>query len=243
MNRCLSYGGGVNSTALALFLADKGVDFKMVFADTGVELPETISYMKYFQSTTGLHVDVVKQEYVNIKNPIDCRKRGLYDYCWHYKMVPLMHRRWCTAKFKINPIYFYLEKNNIEEQLIGFDAGEAHRAENKAVHFCEQRYPLIENGINRDGCVDIIKAHGLAIPQKSGCFICPFQRKKQWKHLFHKHNDLWNDAVELEQRAVHSNKNRATFFSNNITLLDVKKDWALADRQGHFWGDPCLCYE
>jgi hypothetical protein len=81
---------------------------------------------------------------------------------------------------------------------IGFDAGEEHRAKinhNKGV---ENRYPLIEAGLNRDDCIKLIKSHGLEVPRKSGCFICPFQRVTEWKELRRKHPNLYCKAVTLE---------------------------------------------
>jgi len=37
----VSFSGGADSTALAIYLADRGQDFTLLMADTGAELPET----------------------------------------------------------------------------------------------------------------------------------------------------------------------------------------------------------
>lgn len=48
----LSYGGGVNSTALAVLLAGgrfpKYENWRIVFSDTGEEKPETYAFIKDF---------------------------------------------------------------------------------------------------------------------------------------------------------------------------------------------------
>lgn len=45
MKQYLSYGGGVNSTALLLHFIDHGVDFEAVFANHETDLPETYEYV------------------------------------------------------------------------------------------------------------------------------------------------------------------------------------------------------
>ena len=72
----------------------------------------------------------------------------------------------------------------------------------------ENRYLLIENGIDRDGCVDLINKHGLAIPLKSGCWFCPFQRKGQWRKLRMEHPELFCKAKELERLENESREER-----------------------------------
>lgn len=41
VKRYLSYGGGVNSTALLLLMHDEGLDFEAVFVDHGTDYPQT----------------------------------------------------------------------------------------------------------------------------------------------------------------------------------------------------------
>ena len=194
MKRYLSFGGGVNSVALYLLMAEQGEDCEAVFVHHGTDWPDTYNYMAGFQwwlRSSGLRP-------VTILRPVKAGYTSLYDYCWHRKMVPVRYPRYCTSDFKIKPLHKYYEKPAFE--LIGIDAGESHRARISTTGGIEKRYPLIEQDIDRNGCIEIIKRHGLPIPMKSGCFICPFQRTGQWKELRAKHPDLFCKAVGLEDR-------------------------------------------
>jgi len=46
----LSFGAGVNSTALAILLINRGWKGEIVFSDTGCEWPDTYCFMDYFEN-------------------------------------------------------------------------------------------------------------------------------------------------------------------------------------------------
>jgi len=49
MKNYLSFGGGVNSVALYLYLLDQKVEFEAVFVDHGTDWPETYDYVEMFK--------------------------------------------------------------------------------------------------------------------------------------------------------------------------------------------------
>ena len=198
MRNYLSFGGGVNSVAMYLLLKDQGVDFEAVFVDHGTDWPETYSYVDIFKKMYPLTVlkPRLKENGKTYNN--------LYKYCWDEKIFPFRHFRWCTEKFKVKPIYNYIKTPCF--MFLGFASDEAHRAKishNKGV---ENRFPLIESEINRQECKNLIKKHRLPIPQKSGCYICPFQRTAQFKNLRRKHPELFCKAEQLEKRKIDERK-------------------------------------
>jgi len=205
MRNYLSFGGGVNSVAMMLMLLDQGADFEAVFVNHETDWPETYEYFTMFQ---GWLVENGHRQITELKPQLNIKRSGevfdsLYEYCWSREMVPSFMSRWCTDKFKIRALKKYVETPAF--QYLGIDAGEAHRAKLNAFKGVENRFPLIEANINRAGCKDIIKSHGLPVPMKSGCYICPFQKRGQWGELRRKHPCLFQDAVDLEQRNI---KNR-----------------------------------
>lgn len=183
----LSFGGGVNSIALYILLEREGVNFEAVFADHGADWPHTYEYVEWMQEN-GHPVTRLK-----------ARRDGLslYDYYWEHKMIPMRMMRHCTDHFKIRPLLKSYDEPYIE--YIGFDAGEAHRAERfrrkETVEF-----PLIDRGIDRDGCLEIIKDAGWGVPKKSGCFLCSYQSVGQWEALPRKYPELYQKAIALERR-------------------------------------------
>ena len=196
MRKYLSFGGGVNSVALYLYLVEQGEDFEAVFVHHGTDWPETYDYVAGFQwwlKREGFQP-------ITILRPFAQGNTVLFDHCWDQKMVPSFMSRWCTDKFKVRALHGYYKPPAFE--MLGIDAGEAKRARISTRKGFESRYPLIEADIDRQGCVEIIKRHGLPVPMKSGCWICPFQRKSQWRDLRRIHPCLFQKAVDLEQRNI-----------------------------------------
>ncbi len=198
----LSFGAGVNTTAI---LHIPGVMEKVgfvIFADTGAEKPETYlyieKYVKPYLKEIGKEFLVVKgKERINSKEV-----SNLYDACYLWKVIPSRMLRFCTDKFKIKPIKQYFQNNfpgEIIKAVIGIAYDEAYRINNIRWDGQEIWYPLIEKKITRQGCINIIKNAGWEIPVKSGCFFCPFQSKKEWFDLKNNHQNLWELAIALEK--------------------------------------------
>lgn len=188
MREYLSFGAGVNSTALMLLLLDEGRDFEVVYVDPGTEWPETYDYLDYLKGQG--------YEFTWIK-PVVEGENNLYDYLVKWKILPSVFVRCCTAKFKTGPFYKYIEIPAIV--YIGYDFGERskrHVTEKKGI---EYRIPLVDRKITRTGCKEIIKKHGLRVPPKSGCWFCPFQGLKGFKKLRNKYPFLFKMAIYLEE--------------------------------------------
>ena len=236
MKNYLSFGGGVNSVALYLYLIEQKIDFEAVFVNHGTDWPETYEYFDMFQGWLG------RQGYRKI-TVLKPEKGNLYDYCWQYKMTPNFMRRWCTKMFKVDILLDYYKGPGFE--FIGIDADEKKRAKIQTRNGMEARYPLIEAEIGRAACKELIKKHGLPVPMKSGCYICPFQRVTQWKELRRNHPDLFCKASQLEQRNIDykiENGKRPFYLNANpkISLRAIVDE----DQQPIFEEDeypPCRC--
>lgn len=194
MRNYLSFGAGVNSTALMLLLLDEGVEFEAVFSDTGCEKPETYEYLNLLEDQGYEITRIIPQ--IKEKGVI---YNNIYDYFWQAKLIPLMRYRICTVKFKTQPIEKYIEKPC--ELMIGYDFGERIRRRLKDRKGITHKFPLVERRITRDQCADIIRDHGLPVPMRSGCYLCPFQSKRDWKRLRDTHPELFKKAMALEENA------------------------------------------
>jgi len=232
MKTILSYGGGVNSTAIIALakLGEIPMPEYIVFSDTGAEHPFTYKYLDYMENE-GIEIIYLTG---------GTKEMTLIEFCRMKNFIPSRMNRWCTDYWKRSPIMKFVKACGEDaKQMIGIDAGEAHRAEGK---WKKNIFPLIEMGINRKGCERIIRSVGWGVPQKSGCYICPYQRKRQWVELKKHHPDLWKIAVDLEKNAMKEHENFT--FKENISIETFVSD---LDKQeeldfGFVLDQKCECY-
>jgi len=242
MSELISFGAGVNSTAMTIMLVNQGWSGPIVMSDPGVEWPETYCYLTYFErewlAPRGLAVTILGADYRALGPGRD--PRTLIEYCEHYRVTPFPAQRWCTAGWKTDVLDHWCAANGNPTQLVGMAADEAHRQKGRAC-------PLIDRGIDRKGCIKIIQAEGLDVPQKSGCWICPFMGKRQWHELYRRHPDLFERAARLEEAATERRGIRSSIH-RDFTLRELEVQFR---DQGAFLGDdemdslleyrPCIC--
>lgn len=237
--RVVSYGGGVNSTALVVMLVGEGWHGPVVFSDTGAEWPETMEYVALFGdwlTERGLELTVLGGEQRRGKAAL-----SLIEYCEHYRVTPFPGTRWCTSRWKVEPLQKWCAEHghDWDAMLLGISAEEAHRQP-------EKDRPLVDRGIDRNGCARIIVEAGLPLPRKSGCYLCPFQRTIQWQELYRVHPDLFERVARLEELATERREDgRITTSdpSGRVTLRELAAGYEAQD--GLFdWLDyyqPCMC--
>ena len=222
----ISFGAGVNSVAMTIMLVNEGWRGPIVFADPGAEHPDTYCYIEYFErewlGKYGLQITRITPKAT--PHFYHERQRDLFidEFCLKHSIVPLITSRWCTIEYKRRPAQNWSE-GICDLQLIGFSKEESHRANRKGP---EQHFPLLDRGIDRDGCKRIIKDAGLSVPPKSGCWFCPFQHINQWRQLYDLRPDLFGRAIELDEAAIKkSGAKTALCFKYNVQLKWLKYQW------------------
>lgn len=208
MAAVLSFGGGVNSTAMLLLLADlQQLPDLVLFADTGGERPATYDHVREMRTWCIDHAvpfHVVRNG-VKTLEQVSLDRKELPSLAYGFKG--------CSVKFKRQPMDRYIRDNwapaavawaqgELVTRYIGIDAGETRRAKLPPDNRYVYRYPLVEHGVDRDGCLALIKKHGLTPPPKSSCFFCPALRKPEILALAKDHPDLFARAVAIEKNAV-----------------------------------------
>lgn len=234
----LSFGAGVNSVALAVLLVGEGWRGPIVMAATGCEWPETDAYLDTFGQWLGQHgleVTMLSGEWRRGKEQM-----SLIDYCEHYRVTPFAGARWCTSTWKVEPLHAWCAANGHDpaDLLIGIAAEESRRQP-------ERVRPLVDRGIDRNGCARIIADAGLEVPHKSGCYICPFQSPRQWRYLAEVHPDLFERAARLEEasneRRTESGKPGTAHFdpAGKQTLRQFMQQGTLFSGLAYYV--PCMC--
>jgi 3'-phosphoadenosine 5'-phosphosulfate sulfotransferase (PAPS reductase)/FAD synthetase len=199
MFRFLSYGGGVQSTAMLLMIRD-GLLPKpdaVIFSDTGSERKETMelieSKVKPLCESMDLPFHIVESHLGRLD-----------DYYRSRNAIPIIGTRHCTAKFKIRPIRRFVRTivgngrgKLLAECWLGITTDESHRESVSDVKWMANRFPLLEKNLSRNDCLDYLKDNGLEVI-KSGCFMCPYQSGDEWLDIRDNFPDLWNRALTLE---------------------------------------------
>ena len=212
--RTISYGGGVQSTALALLAIEGRIDADVaLFANVGddSEHPATLAWVR----------DVMMPYALANGLPIIELRRAMRDGTTRTLMQDLTREsrtinipvrmangapgnRNCTAAYKINVVGRWLRDNGATADkpatvAIGISTDEAHRANpNRAKPYERLTYPLLNLGWDRSRCQEYIRRVLGKVPPKSSCFFCPFHRPDTWAEMARDEPDLFAKSAALE---------------------------------------------
>jgi PP-loop superfamily ATP-utilizing enzyme len=205
MTTVISYGGGVQSTALVILAMRQQwpVD-EIVHVDLlAAESPSTREYVKYFHNWLrdeyGREITFIERDLYGdmLANP------AFTPVPWLGKRERFMLRRQCTREYKVAPVQRYLTQKYLHgriQLMLGISADEWHRMRQSSHSRIDHVYPLIDLMITRTQCLEIIQGAGLDIPSKSSCWFCPFRSQRSQRELVKQYPHLAGMARELEQR-------------------------------------------
>lgn len=223
----VSYGIGVDSTAILVGLAQRGlVPAHILFADTGGEKPETYAYLPVIAAW------LAQQGFPPV-TPVfaNNRHKTLEQEVRSRETLPAMAFgvRSCSDKWKVQPQKKYLR--GVYGDLsglrfaIGYDATETKRAAKGMAHQekFERWFPLIEWGWDRARCMAEIEGAGLPVPVKSACWFCPCMKKPEVIALAEAHPDLMSRARQMEAGATRAHTIKGLGRSYSWTALVEKE--------------------
>lgn len=248
--RTVSYGGGVQSTALMVLAAQGLIDFRVfLFANVGddSEDPLTIKYVeehaKPYAARNGIDLHVIDR----IKR--DGTVETLYGRLMREgsRSLPIPVRmsngapgtRSCTADFKIKLVGRWLKANGASETDkatvgIGISLDEIERVNaRRAMPYEIPTYPLLDHtpALRRIDCMRIIRSAGLPIPPKSSCWFCPLHRPSTWSEMRRDRPELFAKACHLEDTlnarrdALGKDHVYLTRFGRPLAMLPTAQDY------------------
>jgi hypothetical protein len=190
----LGISGGKDSSALAVYMRNRVPEMEYFFCDTGAELPETYEYLNRLEAALGKSI-------VRLNADRD------FDH-WmevYQGTLPSPQMRWCTKNLKIKPLEDWVGDDKVISYV-------AIRADENRLGYVSTKpnidavFPFREDGIDKDGVMRILDEAGIGLPgyyewrTRSGCYFCFFQRKHEWVGLKERHPDLYDKAVEYEDK-------------------------------------------
>ena len=205
MRTVISYGGGVQSTALVVLAMQRGWQIdEIVHVDLlDAESPATREYVDYFarrlQTAYGRGITILQRDLYG-----DMLARPAFTPApWRARDGSFMLKRQCTRQYKVEPIRRYLYDKYAREKIqlmLGISVDEFHRMRDSGSARIENVYPLVDERLTRNDCRAILERAGLATPPKSSCWFCPYRSVRSQAELLKQYPMLREMAAVLERR-------------------------------------------
>lgn len=239
--RVLSLGGGLDSFAMLVRSIEIGESPDIVvFIDVGApgdpgEWAGTYRHVREVVKPLCAHHGI---EFVWIDGetyPVR-DARSLFAWMWARGQIPVAGpSRICTRIAKVERFERWMDDRfpgREVEVWIGFEAGEESRAAKdpnagkprraapgRALRI--NRFPLIEWGLCRCRCLELVRAAGYPVPRKSACMFCPYASRADWRRFAADEPEMFERVVELEARKPPTSKGRKL----SIMLYDSRTQY------------------
>jgi hypothetical protein len=255
--RCVSHGGGRQTTALLVLAAQRRIDYPLfVFANVGDD-SENPATLRYVREIAMPYAEAHGIELVERRRILrDGSERTLLQEIeGQDRSIPIparmgnggFGRKKCTERFKIAVVRRELRRRGATADdpatvAIGISTDEIERAE--AGPGPDPRdptrirvYPLLDLGLSSHDCRKIITEAGLPIPPKSACSFCPLHDRETWRRQRRSDSERWERSVRVDsiirERAVRIGRGAMGLVSPTLPI-----EVAVDDQQTLF-GDDC----
>ena len=212
----ISLGAGVQSSTMAL-MAVRGELTPMpdaaIFADTQWEPKAVYEHLSWLEKQLPFPVYRVTAGDIRKDNLSATNSTGQsFTSMPFYTTGKGMGRRQCTREYKIAPIRKQIRKlldiqprKHVPKgtqifQWIGISTDESMRMKPSRDSWITHRWPLIENNISRNDCLEWFGKHfkGRKLT-KSACIGCPFHDDRTWLEMSKQDPSSWADALEFDE--------------------------------------------
>ena len=258
----LSLGAGVQSSTLALMAALGQVTpmpTAAIFADTQAEPPDVYRWLDWLEKQLPFPVHRVTAG--SLEKAVLTPHVSKAGKTYHKTAIPfftrsesgeigrIMHRT-CTRDYKIKPIVkaFRLlasvkrgAKTPALVQWIGISMDEITRVKPARDPWIVSRWPLIEQGMTRAGCIEWMLSHGFPEPPRSACEWCPLKHNREWMRQKESDPASFARAVTFDRKARELRGAGSEVYVHNdavpLDQVDLRSD---TDRgQGTLWDEEC----
>ena len=243
MTVIFSNGGGTQSTALLALIVQGKLprpDYAVI-ADTGREKTATWEYLEAVHrpalEAIGVPLVVIPHTYASVD-----LHSGNGD-----SLMPMYTNRaggvsklpaYCSNEWKQRPVRRWLREQGVTQcvQWLGISIDESDRMKVSDKKWIQNAYPLIDQGISRDGCYALVRQMGWPDPPKSSCYMCPHMGDAQWRDMRRTHPQDYAAAVQVEQEIRRSDPH--AFLHRSAVPLELI-DWDA--QRGLFEQDELTC--
>lgn len=249
----ISLGAGVQSSTMAL-MAARGDLTPMpdcaIFADTQSEPSAVYRHLDWLEKQLPFPVHRVTvgslQDQIVEAMTGDRRMGARPPF---FTLNGGMLRRQCTQDYKILPIQRKVRellglkkgqrgpKTPVVEQWIGISYDELIRMKPSRLTYIQHRWPLVEQRMDRNGCLKWCDERQYPRPSKSACTFCPYRSNAEWRALRSEDPEGFANAILVDE-AIRPGmpgpkrpKGEAWFLhSDRVPLAEV--DFSTAEERG-----------
>ena len=209
-------GGGVQSTAIAVLICQGKLptpDFAWI-VDVGYEKSKTFDYVKSTiiprLSEIGVRLKIIRT--------IDYFDNSLFDATNNVRLplyekgndgIVRKYKTHCSGTWKQRVAHHWLREQGVKrcDTWIGISVDEMRRIKISSVKWNQNKYPLVDLGIRREDCIDLIARAGWPKPEHTSCYLCPNQPDFQWQDLKENYREDWERAVGFDEyiRSINPN--------------------------------------
>jgi hypothetical protein len=214
--RVLSFGGGVQSSALALLWAQGEMPGEHptpevgIFADTGSEPQTVYDWIAWLEP--NLSFPIIRVSAGNLGDDVLQAWRGgatrvsnppfrIVQDGQNAKDHGILLRK-CTRDYKATPIDRWIRAHRDGRNVIqyfGISLDEVHRMRTSPVKYKKYAYPLVDARWTRHTCIKWLERLNLpTMPPRSACFFCPYRSNAEWRAMKDRDPAAWDAAVEFD---------------------------------------------
>jgi len=238
----ISFSGGVESTTMCILY---GKGNKAIWCDTGAEHDEMYERIDYCEKALK-QIHDGDFEIIRLKANVKVKGQfvsSLTDAIMVWMFMPTQGRRWCTGKFKIEPIDIFLKEQGECELMIGLNADEESRAGNWGIMSnVKYKYPLQDDDITRDECEEILKQYNLQpdfplYMNRGGCYMCIYKSVNEYKAMYLFDIKTFNKVKAIEEKVQDKRKKFFTISVNKYKMSEIQK---LIESEIMNWGEDAV---
>jgi len=219
-------GGGVQSVAIAalIYTGKLPKPNHSWIVDVGHEKSSTFEYVKEILQPklleVGVELHIIKTlDYADNLFFGNKNAMKLPLYLIENGIVKKLSTR-CSNSWKTRISNKWLKSKGVKrcDKWLGISIDEKQRVASSRLKWNVNKYPLVDMGITRSDCIDLIARMGWPKPDHSFCYICPNQSDMQWQQTKENYPDDFRKAVEAEKEIRGVNPNM--FLHRSCNPLD-----------------------
>jgi phosphoadenosine phosphosulfate reductase len=244
----INFSGGKDSTAMLTLARKVTDDIECVYVDGGIDLPDTVQYVKDRARKLNVKLNIVETKKVGAYHRTLGDLRTLEDYIRHYKYFPSAGSRWCSVWIKQRPMRkYWVERFGKGVQLFKLVGVRQFESPTRFWKYANpkhyQKYCAFESKFFRhdnehhpaiivyallewtkEDIIDFLKEEKVPLHSGyntfgiSGCKWCPVHKVETYEKVLKVYPDIYDDFIELEKVTQ-----RPCVEGGKYWLRDIKK--------------------